>query len=182
MEIVDNKKKITVDKFISEYEAAGTLLEKQQLVEDLVDTKYVPFVVKLNIAQKIVVRYNIEGNDIKTQTAMMYLSFTASVLRLYTKLEISDISTDLDYDKLQKYRIIDQLFTLIGDDLKEYQKIFNMCEQDFNSNYLSTPSFVQRQINKVTNYFGKYADELTQWLNGLDEKKIVEALKELADR
>ena len=179
---MEEAKKINVDEFINEYEATEYLGDKERLVEALIDTKYVPFVVKLNIAQKIVAKYNIEGNDIKTQTAMMYLAFTASVLRLYTRLEVSDTSTDMDYDKLQKYRIIDRLFTLIGDDLKEYQKIFNMCEQDFNSNYLSTPSFVQRQINKVTNYFGKYVDELTQWLNGLDEKKIVEALKELADR
>lgn len=175
-------KKITVDEFIKEYEATEYLGDKQRLVKELVDTKYVPYVVKLNIAQKIVVKYNIEGNDIKTQTAMMYLAFTASVLRLYTRLEVSDTSTDMDYDKLQQYRIIDQLFTFIGDDLQEFQKIFNMCEQDFNSNYLSTPSFVQRQVNKVTNYFGKYVDELTQWLDGLDEKKIVEGLRDIIER
>lgn len=175
-------KKITVDEFINEYEATEYLGDKQRLVKELVDTKYVPYVVKLNIAQKIVAKYNIEGNDIKTQTAMMYLAFTASVLRLYTRLEVSDTSTDMDYDKLQQYRIIDQLFTFIGDDLQEFQKIFNMCEQDFNSNYLSTPSFVQRQVNKVTNYFGKYVDELTQWLDGLDEKKIVKGLRDIIER
>ena len=119
----------------------------------------------------------------KINHASSYMRMAKEKLLIFQR-ELKDvyISTDMDYDKLQKYRIIDRLFTLIGDDLKEYQKIFNMCEQDFNSNYLSTPSFVQRQINKVTNYFGKYVDELTQWLNGLDEKKIVEALKELADR
>lgn len=178
---MEETKKITVEEFIKEYEAAEYIGEKERLVEGLVDTKYVPFVVKLNVAQKIVIKYNIEGSDIKTQTAMMYLAFTASVLRLYTRLEISDTSTDMDYDKLQQYRIIDKLFNYIGEDLEEYQKIFSMCEQDFNSNYLSVPSFIQRQLNKVMNYFGKYTGDLIKWLDTIDETKIVEALKELKE-
>lgn len=179
--IVDNKKKISVADFIKEYEAASTFVEKDNLVRDLIDTNYVPFVIKLNIAQKIVQKYNIEDNNIKTQTAMMYLAFTASVLRLYTRLDVSETSTDIDYDRLQKYRLIDQLFKLIGDDLQEYQKVFNMCEQDFNSNYLSVPSFVQRQLNKVINRFGKNVDDFIKWLDTIDETKIVKALKEIAE-
>ena len=178
--IVDNKKKISVADFIKEYEAASTFVEKDNLVRDLIDTEYVPFVIKLNIAQKLVQKYNIEDNNIKTQTAMMYLAFTASVLRLYTRLDISETSTDIDYDRLQEYRLIDRLFELIGDDLQEYQKVFNMCEQDFNSNYLSVPSFVQRQLNKVLNHFGKNVDDFIKWLDTIDEAKIVKALKEIA--
>lgn len=178
--IVDNKKKISVADFIKKYETASTFVEKDNLVRNLIDTKYVPFVIKLNIAQKIVQKYNIENDNIKTQTAMMYLAFTASVLRLYTRLDVSETSTDIDYDRLQKYRLIDRLFELIGDDLQEYQKVFNMCEQDFNSNYLSVPSFVQRQLNKVLNHFGKNVDDFIKWLDTIDEAKIVKALKEIA--
>ena len=179
--IVDNKKKISVADFIKKYETASTFVEKDNLIRDLIDTKYVPFVIKLNIAQKIVQKYNIENDNIKTQTAMMYLAFTASVLRLYTRLDVSEISTDIDYDRLQKYRLIDRLFEFIGDDLQEYQKVFNMCEQDFNSNYLSAPSFIQRQVNKAMNFFGKYTEDFIKWLDTIDEEKIVKALKEIAE-
>lgn len=179
--IVDNKKKISVADFIKKYETASTFVEKDNLVRDLIDTKYVPFVIKLNIAQKIVQKYNIENDNIKTQTAMMYLAFTASVLRLYTRLDVSEISTDIDYDRLQKYRLIDRLFEFIGDDLQEYQKVFNMCEQDFNSNYLSVPLFIQRQVNKAMNFFGKYTEDFIKWLDTIDEEKIVKALKEIAE-
>lgn len=179
--IVDNKKKISVADFIKKYETASTFVEKDNLVRNLIDTKYVPFVIKLNIAQKIVQKYNIENDNIKTQTAMMYLAFTASVLRLYTRLDVSETSTDIDYDRLQKYRLIDRLFEFIGDDLQEYQKVFNMCEQDFNSNYLSVSSFIQRQVNKDMNFFGKYTEDFIKWLDTIDEEKIVKALKEIAE-
>ena len=42
--IVDNKKKISVVDFIKKYETASTFVEKDNLVCDLIDTKYVPFV------------------------------------------------------------------------------------------------------------------------------------------
>lgn len=178
---MDTKKKITVAEFIKEYEAASTFVEKDNLVRDLIDTEYVPFVIKLNIAEKLVKKYNIQENNIKTQTAMMYLAFTASVLRLYTRLDISEVSTDIDYDRLQKYGLIEQIFSMIGNDLKEYQKIFNMCEQDFSSNYLSLPSLIQRQVNKFMNRFGKNVDDLIKWLDTIDETKIVKALKEITE-
>ena len=102
----------------------------------------------------------------------MYLSFTASILRLYTRLEVSNTDTDLDYDLLQEQGLVDIILNTIGKDLEEYRKIFAMCEEDFRTNYLSTPSFVQRQVTRVIHVLEKYVHSLQNWLNKIDNDKI----------
>lgn len=173
---MDETKKITVEDFVKKYEEAGL---KASVIEEIIITKYVPFVIKLNVAQKIVRKYNFDNSDIKSQTAMMYLSFTASVLRLYTCLDVSMDNTDMDYDLLQQHGIINMIFTAIGDDLQEYKKIFDMCEQDFHTNHLSTQGFLQLQVNKVLTSFKEIGKSVTDWLESIDDKKIQKFIDEL---
>ena len=77
---------------------------------------------------------------------------------------------------LQEHGLVDDILNYIGKDLEEFRKIFAMCEEDFRTNYLSTPSFIQRQINKITGVLGKYVSALSDWLDSIDEKKLVELM------
>lgn len=170
------EKKIAVNEFITTYTSAD---DKKAVINNIIVNKYIPFRIKLNCSQNIIVNHNLTDNNIQSDTGRMYLSFTASVLRLYTNLDISATETDVDYDMLQEHGLIDIIFQSIGKDLEEYRKIFAMCEEDFRSNYLSTHSFVQRQLGKIINVLEKYVRSLQNWLDKVDNNKIDSLLNEV---
>ena len=165
-------KKNTVKDFIKQCEESYFDID----IKEVIVNKYIPFRVKLNVSKRIIENHSLKNGDIKTDTGTMYLSFVAAILRLYTKLDISATETDVDYDMLQEHGLVDDILNYIGKDLEEFRKIFAMCEEDFRTNYLSTPSFIQRQINKITGVLGKYVSALSDWLDSIDEKKLVELM------
>lgn len=165
-------KKITVKDFIKQCEESYFDID----IKEVIVNKYIPFRVKLNVSKRIIENHSLKNGDIKTDTGTMYLSYVAAILRLYTKLDISATETDVDYDMLQEHCLVDDILNYIGKDLEEFRKIFAMCEEDFRTNYLSTPSFIQRQINKITGVLGKYVSALSDWLDSIDEKKLVELM------
>lgn len=162
-------KKITVKEFVEIY---NTAIDKEEILENIIVNKYIPFRIKLECAKQIIKNHNLTDKGIQSNTGKMYLSFTASILRLYTNLEISSENTDIDYDLLQEYGLVDTILNAIGKDLDEYRKIFAMCEEDFRTNYLSTPSFVQRQIGRIVKVLEKYVHSLQNWLGKIDNAKI----------
>lgn len=161
--------KITVKQFVDTYKEA---INQEEVVNSIIVNKYVPFLIKTECAKHIVENHNLTEKGIQSNTGKMYLSFTASILRLYTSLDISTTNTDVDYDMLQQHGLIDIICQAIGKDLEEYRKIFAMCEEDFRTNYLSTPSFVQRQVTRVIHVLEKYVHSLQNWLNKIDNDKI----------
>ena len=170
------EKKMTVKDFVEMYNAA---IDKEEILESIIVNKYIPFRIKLECAKHIVENHNLNEHGIQSNTRKMYLSFTASILRLYTNLEISSENTDIDYDLLQEYRLVDTILNAIGKDLDEYRKIFAMCEEDFRTNYLSTPSFVQRQIGRIVKVLEKYVHSLQNWLSKIDNDKIDSLVEEI---
>ena len=166
-------KKITVKDFIKQCEESYFDVKN---VKEIIVNKYIPFRMKLNVSKRIIENHSLKNGDIKTDTGTMYLSFVAAVLRLYTNLDISNTETDIDYDMLQEHGLVDDILNNIGKDLEEFRKIFAMCEEDFRTNYLSTPAFIQRQVNKITGILGKGITALSNWLDTIDEKKLVELM------
>ena len=169
-------KKITVKEFVEIY---NTAIDKEEVLENIIVNKYIPFRIKLECAKQIIKNHNLTDKGIQSDTGRMYLSFTASILRLYTNLEISSENTDIDYDLLQEYGLVDTILNAIGKDLDEYRKIFAMCEEDFRTNYLSTPSFVQRQIGRIVKVLEKYVHSLQNWLSKIDNDKIDSLVEEI---
>lgn len=168
--------KISVKQFVDTYKEA---VNQEEVVNSIIVNKYVPFLIKTECAKHIVENHNLTEKGIQSNTGKMYLSFTASILRLYTNLDISTTNTDVDYDMLQQYGLIDIICQAIGKDLEEYRKIFGMCEEDFRTNYLSTPSFVQRQVSRIVNALEKYVHSLQNWLSKIDNSKIDSLIEEI---
>lgn len=179
---MEEMKTISVAEFIEKYDAAETTEEKRKVIESVISTKYVGFKTKLDVSKSIIKQFNLQNGDVHSQTAMMYLAFTASALRLYTCLDISETETNKDYDMLQEKGLIDAIYSMITKDLKEYKKIFDMCAQDFTTNFLSTPAFVQKQVNKINNGFNNFADKVVAWIDGLDEDTIVEKVIKILNK
>lgn len=163
------EKKITVKEFINQCEESFFDVET---VKSIIVNKYIPFHVKLNVSKRIIENHSLESGNVKSETGTMYLSFVATVLRLYTNLDISATETDIDYDMLQEHGLVDEILNFIGKDLEEFRKIFAMCEEDFRTNYLSTPNFIQRQVNKICGVLEKYLKVFQKKLDSVDEDKL----------
>lgn len=164
--------KITVKEFINMINSS-----EQDIKNILIKRTYVPFAEKVNAAKAGIQKYNLQNEDIITDTPMTYLCYVATILRLYTNLDISSTETDKDYDLLQENGLVEFIFELLSDDLKEFQSIFDMCKEDFRANYLSAPGFVQKQINKITGVCEKGVVKLMNWLDTLDTEKLTEVLQ-----
>ena len=98
------EKKITVKEFINQCEESFFDVET---VKSIIVNKYIPFHVKLNVSKRIIENHSLESGNVKSETGTMYLSFVATVLRLYTNLDISATETDIDYDMLQEHGLVD---------------------------------------------------------------------------
>lgn len=172
--IMENK--ITVKEFVDSLDEQFSI--QDTIKDNIISRKYVPFAEKVSAARAGIHRYNLTDDNVITDTPMTYLCYVATVLRLYTNLDISADSTDRDYDMLQESGVLTTLFECIGDDLEEFQTIFDMCKEDFHANYLSAPGFIQRQVNKALSICEKGVVNLISWLDDLDTDSLNEIIKE----
>lgn len=169
------EEKITIKDFIDTLEDHFSI---DEAIDEILIRHYVPFAEKVNAAHIGVSKYNLQNNDIVCNTPMTYLCYIATVLRLYTRLDISTTETDKDYDLLQKNDMLEPIFKAIGNDLNEFQTIYDMCKEDFRSNHLSAPAFVQKQINKIAGVCEKGVVKFMDWLDDLDIDMLSEIITE----
>lgn len=167
------KEKITVKDFIDKLEEYFSI---EEALEDIVVCQYVPFAEKVNAARIGIIKYNLQSDDVISNTPMTYLCYIVTVLRLYTSLDISASETDKDYDLLQENNMLEPIFKAIGNDLNEFQTIYDMCKDDFRANYLSAPAFAQKQINKIVGVCEKGIVKFIDWLDTLDIDTLSETI------
>lgn len=79
------KEKITVKDFIDKLEEYFSI---EEALEDIVVCQYVPFAEKVNAARIGIIKYNLQSDDVISNTPMTYLCYIVTVLRLYTSLDI----------------------------------------------------------------------------------------------
>ena len=97
---------------------------------------------------------------------------------MYTSIEIETKNAMEQYDMLQSRGLVDLITHFIGEDLKELQTVLNMCRDDFNARYYSTPGIVNRLVDLVQDTVGEVMKQLdSESIEGL--KVLLKSMSEM---
>ena len=163
--------KYTVEKFIEMYKE-----DSEKALKTIIKRKYVPLMEKSITAQDAITRYNLLDGEVYCNTPMTYLVYVVSVLRLYTYLDIKSKNTDEDYDLLAQEGLVEVIFKNIGDDLKEFQSIYNMCKDDFRTNYMSNGGIIQRYLKKAKQIIENKKVQVAKWFSSDEGQETLNGL------
>lgn len=167
---------MTVEEFVNKYKETE-ITDRQELIKNIIRDKYVSLYIKNALAKDMIKKHSMENENYETDTVLIYLSYAMSIITLYTNIETEKGSWVNEYDMLQRYGLIEQIAQEIGEDVKEFQNIFNMCKEDFYKNHLSTQGFVQRQVDKVLDKVLPGLEKLNTHLERIDMSKVLELMK-----
>lgn len=163
-------KKISVSEVVKRYNTFSSDELKKKYVQSLIiQDKYVDYLVKVKYAQDIITISSLDNNGkIKFNSSKKYMLYVSAILNLYTKIDISSKESVKDFDMLDKYNLIDEILdTVPQDELSKFDTVMKMCTDDFIANNYEIHSFINKQIDKVTELLSK---NMTPIIHELSEK------------
>ena len=187
---------MTVKEFVESYGSARTAAAKDAILKKLNVKEYVDVLQKAATIQLVVskanAKYDDNGNVIekKFNSIMQHISFTVSIVQLYTDLEI-DFKREKNpdnvfeiYDMLTKSGLVDKIISMIGEkEIGECMLFLNMASSDFAQNEMSLQTYVGERITRATDLinalFTSVSDDMSKKLDGIDVDKLREALSEV---
>lgn len=181
--------KISVSEVVKRYNTfSSDELKKKYIQSLIIQDKYVDYLVKVKYAQDIITISSLDKDGkLKFNSSKKYMLYVNAIFSLYTKIDISDKESIRDFDMLDKYNLIDEVLDSIPqNELSKFDTVMKMCTDDFIANNYEIHSFINKQIDKVTELLSKNMTpiirELSDKINAFsvdDFKDIVtEMLKE----
>ena len=173
------KKTMTVKEFVEAYDAAESDVEKNALLDGIIAREYVPITEKCSLCQAIVKSTNITDGKVEMNSVALYVSYIMlGVINMYTSIEIEPKKAMAQYDMLQSRFLVEFIMARLKNDLKEFQTVLNMCRDDFNARYYSTPGIVNRLVDLVQDTVGEVLKQLDpESIEGL--KVLLKSMSEM---
>lgn len=154
--------KVKIEKFVKDFLDAPDAESKDKIIENVIVKKYAPITIKNAIAVSIINQNYIKNGELRANSVALYLTHMVGILEIYTCLEIPKKDAHLAYDMLQEHGLFDILIRKIGDDIKEYDRIFQMCRDDFATNNYKPHILCQRYADKLLSFLGNFMKELSK--------------------
>lgn len=193
--------KITITKFVEEYENRTTESLKNDYLKDTLKVKkYIPFVLKDALASTIanatcfekIEKKDLDGNvtfentgRIKLNSVARRLLFYRCIIEQYTNLKVETEGFHEEYDLLNSLGILDKIIQMIPErDLGEFAQIVDMKISDTVSYYSTPQKFVSDQVERFGTLIGvtvnPFLEKLADQLGELDEEHIDKLAKIVA--
>lgn len=157
---------MTVKEFVNKYKQIESSTISSNMIKEIISKRYIPVTIKTAYAKKIVEAANSHGSD----SPGMYLLYIRSILQMYTTLELNNKNFSEDYDALQENGLVDLILNSIGNDLTEYQTVFNMCRDDYDKNNYTFEALIKKVLDSINNIGN-------QIINNPDINKLLEEYK-----
>lgn len=181
-----NVKKYTVTEFCKKYTETNVDQTKVALVQNVMNSQYVPYEMKITICEKIIENSyykTTERDGIKTRkfhvnSPVQYMLYCLWLIKQYTYIEV-DFSKSLDeFNLLNSLDVLNVIYSYIPEkELKEFQMILEMIENDVVQNEYETHAFISNQIERFGELVGRFADpavsKLIELFNNTSDDKIV---------
>ena len=193
--------KITITKFVEEYENRATESLKDDYLKNTLEVKkYIPFVLKDALASTIanatcfekIEKKDLDGNvtfentgRIKLNSVARRLLFYRCVIEQYTNLKVETEGFHEEYDLLNSLGILDKIIQMIPErELGEFAQIVDMKISDTVSYYSTPQKFVSDQVERFGTLIGvtlnPFLEKLADQLGELDEDHIDKLAKIVA--
>lgn len=164
-------KKIGIKEFVEEYNKRIPQLQEDYIKDNLVVTKYVPFVKKDALAQKLVDVSTYKYEDytkedgtigrrktdiIQVNSTVQYLFFCRTIIENYTNLTIETEGFFEEYDMLKSSGLLDKLMvstetrpSLIPmEEIAELRSLVSMKQSDAMTNYATPQAYISNQVER----------------------------------
>lgn len=172
--------KITIEKLATEYNNRANENLKDQYLEDTLEIKkYIPFNLKVTLAEKLmeVTMYD-KNKNVHVNSAAQYLLFCRIVLKNYTNITIGE-NLHEEYDLLKESGILDKIMVKIPEgEMAELNTVISMAREDVRTNAYEPHAFIAGQVERfgtligtlLDPVIGKLADEVKNLDNATVEK------------
>lgn len=172
--------KITIETLATEYNNRATESLKDQYLEDILEIKkYIPFNLKVTLAEKLmeVTMYDKKKN-VHVNSVAQYLLFCRIILKNYTNITIGENFHE-EYDLLKESGILDKIMTKIPEgEMAELNTVISMAREDVRTNAYEPHAFIAGQVERfgtligtlLDPVIGKLADEIKNLDNATVEK------------
>lgn len=141
---------MTVNEFVTKYKKANDV-EKAKIFKEIEIKTYVPYAQKAVHSETVLKKNaNYENGVLQHSSALRFLTYATSILKLYTNLELNRSAPHEDYDLLKECGAMDAIIIKIGDDVQEFTTVFNMTWEDMLHNENNWRNFVATQIEKIS--------------------------------
>lgn len=161
---------MTVKEFVEKYTKANDI-EKNKLMKEINIKTYIPYAEKV-VHSETVLNQSAHrvGGMLQSKSALRFLLFASSIIKLYTDIEINKISPNEDYDLLKESGAIDEIMNRIGLDIEEFTTVFNMTWDDMLYNENNWRAFFAIQLNSFMKNVEAFAnnEELRKNIMNLD--------------
>ena len=139
-----------INEFIEEYKQLNNDVDKVNLINSLITTKYVSYATKIADCKRIIdsTSYtNTEPNMFSMNSPARHMLLNLQLIDRYTDLEI-DYNKALEiYDMLDEINAIDYIITSLPDkEVSKYCKIMKMMLKDFKMNERSIIGYLDSKL------------------------------------
>lgn len=184
-------KKISVKKFVEEFNKIHNTLKHGYIEENLKIVEYIPIETKHKMAEKIALyttfvhREVVDENgnttlkrtqEINRDSFIKYMLYCRTLISNYTNLDIETENFYEEYDLLKSSGLLDLIMSsyIPETEIAEFKIILKMKQEDLIFNNNSTHNYVSNQIGRIENLVSTVVnptiESITNYLNNLDEK------------
>lgn len=179
--------KITIETLVTEYNNRANESLKDQYLEDILEIKkYIPFNLKVTLAEKLmeVTMYDKKKN-VHVNSVAQYLLFCRIILENYTNITIGENFHE-EYDLLKESGILDKIMTKIPEgEMAELNTMISMAREDVRTNAYEPHAFIAGQVERFGTLIGTLLDpvigKLANEIKNLDNA-TVEKMGKTLDR
>lgn len=180
-------KDFNVKSFVEEYEKQSTDADKAKFLRSKLKTeKYMPYAVKLAVAENIVKSSSYamvkEDGELKQtdrialNSPMRYILFVMTIVDKYTNIEVNFKNIMPDFDALNFNSLIEVIFERVGDkETAEFNTVVDMVLNDFMANKYQFKNYINETLSKVSGLVEKCApliDNIADKLDGMSEEDM----------
>lgn len=181
---MNNTKKITVTKFIAQYNKLEGKAKEVYLKDSLIKT-YMNYLDKVTIAQTIITLscVNQKNKKVEINSAKRYVLSIMFLINSYTNISVDFDKLYTDFDALNKNGLIERFmnnsigFEIIPTkELTEFQMILDMTMNDFMTNKYESHNFFVELVEIIASALNGKIDSMIPFLENI--AKTIENMNE----
>lgn len=139
---------MTVQEFITNYKIDKDVMKH-------VKTKYIPYLKKVAVCQKIVKTTSYVDDKFMIDTPARIMFGLLSKVKLYTDIDVDFSKADEEFDALTESGMMDKIMGCIPDEeIARFNAILTMVADDFMINERSVTSYLDHKIGTLTQSLG----------------------------
>lgn len=178
-----------IKEFVENYNKHANELKDNFFSENITIRNYIPFIEKLNLAEKLikVTTSDKNNNCLKINSPSQYLLFCRIIIEQYTDLKIRTEGFYEEYDLLKQSGILNKIIASIPEEeIKELKMIVDMVQNDIITNNNNPYVFINNQVERFTTITGimlkPFLETLSNKIKNLNDEQIEKILNNFLNK